>query len=196
MPILTWLFQQHLPDVAVQAAMADLGSLPRPPRGLSERITRAVEYFPCDILCIHRDAESEPRQARVDEIRRAMERIDRQPILRPYLCVIPVRMHEAWLLFDEKALRRAAGNPHGREKLDLPRGTEAERLADPKAALHHFIEMASGKTPRRLRGGRVRQYAARVSTLISDFTPLRELSAFQALEEEIQVLLRDGRWQD
>jgi hypothetical protein len=38
----------------------------------------------------------------------------------PVVCVVPVRMMEAWLLIDEMAIRRVAGNPNGRIPIELP----------------------------------------------------------------------------
>ena len=99
------------------------------------------------------------------------------------LCVVPVRMQEAWLLFDEAALRTAAGNPRGRQELQLPRLGDIERLPDPKAILRQIIRTASGLSGRRLH--RLEVSTQRVAELIDDFTPLRALLAFQALEQEL-----------
>ena len=50
-----------------------------------------------------------PFSDRKAEVQAAIATLD-----KPAICVIPVRMQEAWLLFDEIAIRHAAGNPHGR----------------------------------------------------------------------------------
>jgi hypothetical protein len=44
-------------------------------------------------------------------------------------------MTEAWLLIDEKAIREAAGNPKGRQPLNLPKPSKTEELSDPKETL-------------------------------------------------------------
>src|SRR5438067_10442591 len=121
-PILDWLFGQHLPDCAIQSAWADLGRLPQPPRLLAERISESLELYPCQVLFVHRDADREGHAARVEEVRRAAA----MHLPHPVVAVVPVRMLEAWLLCDELALRRAAGNPNGRQPLELPPANQLE----------------------------------------------------------------------
>ena len=87
MPHLTWLLQQRLPEYAVQAELAELGRLPRRIVGLKERIQAALELYPCDLLFVHRDAEREPREARVEEIQKALAEVTKER--PPTVCVIP-----------------------------------------------------------------------------------------------------------
>lgn len=183
-PILNWLLYQHLPRHALRPAWVDLGRLPRRPGTLAERITMSLRVYPCDLLFVHRDADREPRAARVLEIRQAVAAATAGEALPPVVAVVPVRMMEAWLLCDEPALRRAAGNPNGRQPLDLPRIRELEDVHDPKAALRDLWLAASGLSGRRRRT--VRVSAERVASLIDDFTPLRELSAFRDLEQDLR----------
>jgi len=117
LPILSWTLQQQGVSSAIQATWADLGRLRHRPRTLSERIIAALELYPCDLLFVHRDAEREPFENRHTEIERALLEVARQEVSLPSaVCVIPVRMHEAWLLFNEWAIRMAAGNPRGRQE--------------------------------------------------------------------------------
>ncbi|MGH9764618.1 MAG: hypothetical protein ACREDR_41175 [Blastocatellia bacterium] len=107
-PILNWLLLQYHPGIPIQAEWADLRRLAARPRGLSERIRQSIDLYPCDILFVHRDAERETRESRVAEINTAIQDIRGLP---DSIRVVPVRMQEAWLLFDEPAIRSAAGNP-------------------------------------------------------------------------------------
>jgi hypothetical protein len=184
LPILGWLLAQR----AVRAALswADLRKLPAPPRKLHERIQTAVELYPCELLFVHRDAEREPREQRVEEIRTALDRLDGTPLA---VCVIPVRMQEAWLLFDEPALRRAADFPRGTMALDLPALDRIEQLGDPKQRLYELLRQASGLQGRHARKFRPQVHAHRLAELIADFSPLRRLPAFQALEAELDEAL-------
>jgi len=52
---------------------------------------------------------------------------------------VPVRMTEAWLLFDEAAIRRAAGCPNGSMPLELPSLKTSEDIPDPKTILHEAL---------------------------------------------------------
>ena len=112
LPILSWLLDAHGVHYPIQADWADLRRLPDPPKNLASRIEKSLELYPCDLLFVHRDAENctlARRKAEISEILTAMS-LARPPAV----CVVPVRMLEAWLLFDEAALRRASGNPNGR----------------------------------------------------------------------------------
>lgn len=188
-PVLEWLLHTTLPGCAIQSEWADFRRLPQPPSGLAERIAMAVDLFPCDLLFVHRDAETATRRKRVAEIQEA-----RAGIEVPAVCVVPVRMTEAWLLFDEAAIRRASGNPNGTIPLKLPPLKTIEQLADPKDALHGLLRQACELTGRRLKDFSVTSAAVRVASIIENFTLLRRLSAFRELEEELQQLCREQHW--
>lgn len=196
LPILRWLLVEHLPEVALESAWADLGRLARPPRTLGERIARTLELFPCDLLFVHRDADREsPATRRTEIVAAATVAFESAggpaPSIRQ-VPVVPVRMSEAWLLFDEAALRRAAGNPNGRVAISLPSIGSLEAIPDPKRLLRDLILTASELTGRRR--DKLRPSAARVAGLIDDFSPLRALSAFRALEADVGSLIDAGGW--
>ena len=146
-----------------------------------------MEFFPCDVLFVHRDAEEEDPNNRYDEIRRALP--SGMAVSKPYVCVVPVRMTEAWLLTNEAAIRRAAGNPRGRMKLSLPAVGRIERIPDPKETLFAAIRIASGLDQRRLRKVNTRTCRLRIAELTSDYSPLLRLKAFQRLEADIRGFL-------
>jgi hypothetical protein len=134
-PILNWLFQENKVRLAVQAEWANLGQLPKPPKSLEDRITIALQLYPCDLLFIHRDAENQTRDDRIQEIQKALQKIkiaDRQPIIY----IIPIRMLRA----------------------------------------------------------REREKIHRIAWEINDFSTLRQLTAFQALEKDIQNILQQNNW--
>ena len=112
-PILTWLLEKDLNvESAIRPEWANFSRLPRLPKSLSDKIIFALDLYPCDVLFIHRDAEKEPRENRLKEINIAIGKSNINDI--PVVCVVPVKMMEAWLLFDLKAIRKAAGNPNGK----------------------------------------------------------------------------------
>jgi hypothetical protein len=190
LPILTWLLRTHDVDCPIQSNWADLRRLPKPPKTLSSRIISSLELYPCDLLFIHRDAEKEAYEKRFSEIQEAVERIGKLEF-PPVVCVIPVRMQEAWLLFNEAAIRSAAGNPRGHKVLELPSINTLEKLPDPKEILHRLLCDASELTGRRLKQFSVYERVHRVAEIIDDFSPLRALSAFQRLEADIQRLIEE-----
>ncbi|MEH2057144.1 MAG: hypothetical protein V7K97_13485 [Nostoc sp.] len=195
MPILTWLLRAHQVECAIQSNWADLRRLPKPPKKLLPRIINSLELYPCNLLFIHRDAEREPREKRITEISEALEEaVKKSVVVPPHICVIPVRMQEAWLLFDEVALRKAAGNPRGHQLLQLPDIRRLEQILDPKNILYGLLYEASELKGRRLKQFSVNERVHRLAELIDDFSPLRALSAFQLLETDIQQVIKTQGW--
>lgn len=193
MPILEWLLRANDVSCAIQGQWAELRWLRRKPMGLVERLHSAMDLFPCELLFVHRDAEAAPYDFRQGEIRRAMAEAfgERRPA---WVSVIPVRMREAWLLFDEVAIRRAAGNPSGRVTLRLPELSKCEDLPDPKSVLHETLRVASELSARRRSRLPLGPMTRRITEYIRDFTPLRRLPAFAALERELQKAITTNRW--
>lgn len=110
----------------------------------------------------------------------------------PWASVVPVRMRETWLLIDEAALRKAAGNPGGKRELRLPHARTLEKVSDPKKVLHELLCRASGHRGRQLRRFKrgLGHRSGQIAELIDDFSPLRKLSAFRKLERDVQNVLR------
>jgi hypothetical protein len=190
--VIRWLLRQLLPGVRVEGGCANLGDLPSA-RDLAGRVIHAISEEPCDVLFVHRDADTAGRSPRVEEIGRAVhEARRRQGILIPIVPVVPVRMRETWLLTDEGAIRRAAGNPNGRMPLNLPRVRDLERLADPKTALNTLILTASGLRAHRRQRFEVDTVAVAEET--GSFEALRQLPAFQAFESDLRRVIAEQGW--
>jgi hypothetical protein len=183
-PILDWLCKIHFQEVT-EGQWFDPRPFSLQTHSLGSRIILSLEWFPCDILFIHRDAEGDYHQKRCTEISLAIQSLPAHQIKTPYICVIPVRMTEAWLLFDESAIRRAAGNPNGRMGLNLPSTRDADKINNPKDFLFEAIKKASGLNNHRQKKINFSQSRLRLSELIKDFAPLRELNAFNRLEDDI-----------
>lgn len=192
-PILTWILHKNGDVKKVQSEWADLSRLPEPPKVLCDRILRAIDLFPCDLLFIHRDAEKEEMETRYMEIQQAINEAASDGFHTPAVCVVPVKMTESWLLFDETAIRYAAGNPNGKQALHLPELTQIENIPNPKDVLFDLLKEASGLTGRRLKKFTPGEARVRISELITDFSPLRKLKAFQHLENNIS-LLKQNNW--
>lgn len=194
LPVLSWLLDKHQVRCPIQAEWADLRRLPNPPKTLELRIEKSLEFYPCELLFVHRDAESNSytrRKAEIDEVLAAMSLA-----YPPAVCVVPVRMLEAWLLFDEAALRRASGNPNGKTPLQLPSPATLEEIIDPKMRLYELLTEASELKGRRRQSLRVSRCARKVSDYIDDFGLLRTLPAFRALEADLEETITRNRWAD
>ena len=191
-PILTWLLRTRGVDRPINASWADLRGLRKRRPKLDGQIRDAVQYFPCELLFVHRDAEGQAPEQRHQEIRAAASAVaDPGPIV---VGVVPVRMTEAWLLIDEKAIRHAAENPNGQAPLKLPRLSKLESEPRPKDRLLQLLKEASSPGARHRRKFKPEQAATRVSRLIDDFSPLRKLSAFARLESEVAKVVQDHQW--
>lgn len=192
LPILNWILVENGLARPLRPVWADLGRIWLPNRPvLSDKIRACLEYYPSDLLFIHRDAEAQPRETRVEEIERALASLSELP---PIVCIIPVRMQEAWLLIDEDAIRWASGNSSYSGALSLPRAAQLEELSNPKELLHDLLKKACDLNRRRLRRYPIHQYAKRVSEYIRDFSALRALPAFRALEDDIRRAIRAHQW--
>jgi hypothetical protein len=194
MPILEWTLRQSGVIADLQGQWADLRHLLRPPQGLRERMQVAIRLYPCDLLFIHRDGEAQSCSVRVAEITAALEDLRPAEAAVPYVCVVPIRMQEAWLLISEDAIRTAAGNPHGLVPLAVPRPRDLENLADPKEVLFRLLQVASELTGRRLRKLSLPRARLRVAELIDDFSTLRALSAYRVFEQALRDVVAREHW--
>jgi Domain of unknown function (DUF4276) len=174
---------------------ADFSRLWSRPKDLRERIRWSLDLYPCELLFVHRDAENQAPKSRRAEIDAALEELREKNGTRPpHVCVIPVRMTEAWFLFDEQALRWVAENPNGKMALSLPKIADLERMPDPKKHLHAQLRIASGLRGHRLKRFSPTESARRIAERLETFVPLRRLSAFQALESDIAHVVRENGW--
>lgn len=185
-------------DYETQGKWADLTRLPNQPKSLADKVTAALDLNPfCDLLFIHRDAEKESREKRLNEIKQAVEQVKKANINTincPVVSVIPIRMLEAWLLFDESAIRKAAGNPKGKCQIALPSLSKVEELPDPKLELIKLLKQASELQGRRLKKFNERVAIQRLADIIDDFSPLNDLNAFQALRTDLSQTLNNSGW--
>lgn len=173
--VVKWVLVELGVDALVQ--WADPYVCTRTGTSLREIVKSATALYPADVLFVHRDAEKATIDERVREIRDA---VDGMP--QPFVCVVPVRMTEAWFLFDDAAIRRAADNPNGSDVLPLPGDPEA--LVDPKEILHEALRVASGLPSRRRKKFHVGKAQRRLPHHIESYAPLRRLEAFSRFEEE------------
>ena len=189
-PIIYWTLKHTAGIELSEGVLAELWRLPEKPQGISERLVKAVELYPCEVLFVHRDAEKEQPRARFDEIRQAFAKA---VIPLPVIAVVPVRMLEAWLCFNEEAIRQASGNPNGKVALNLPTMKRVELRPDPKADLREALLVASEHSGRRRKKFNTAAAFWRVVDCIEDFSPLRELPSFMAFEKPIKAL-HDNDW--
>jgi hypothetical protein len=192
---LTWLLGQMAEWRPIEPYWAEPSPVGKPGASLSVRVGRAILDHPCDLLFVHRDAEADDRAVRVQEIERAIDELCPRTVpMVPHVSVVPIRMTEAWFLFDEAAIRRGAGNPNGKSSLDLPRLSSMEKLPNPKEVLNDAFRKAKDLNARRSQRVRTEKSLYLVAENITDFRPLRRLSAFQSLEEELRQVVESHGW--
>jgi hypothetical protein len=182
-PLIELLFSAHT-ELPYQVNCAE--GLPPLSSGLKARMNSALELFPCDFLFVHRDAEGVEATVRQQEIETSWPDSQQTAVL---ICVVPVRMTEAWLVANEKPIRLAVGNPNGTESLGLPAVKDVESLPDPKKILFEALKAASGLNASRKRRFNPHKFRHRVSELTDDLEPLRKLSSFRHLEAQVQKYL-------
>jgi len=187
MNIIKWVLDDIYPKLPNEGAYADFRALSKPPakKDIKEQIQTAQEYYPFDILFYHRDAELKQKdilQQRTNEIKQHLNENEKAKTV----CVIPIRMMEAWLLFDENAIKKAAGNRNYTDKINLPDIKKVENEKDPKNLLYSILKEVSGRKGRNLKRFNVSYHVHLVAENIEDFSPLRELSGFQFFEQELR----------
>lgn len=173
-PIISWMAERVAGESAI-GQWADFSRVPRP-QNLRNKIEIAHDLYPCDFLFVHRDAEGDPAEHRRTEIYEAFIGLS-----LAHVSIIPIRMTEAWL-FDEQAIRHAAGNPNGRDAVIVPKPSAIERIPDPKSVLRDLIVRASGLNARRRSRLSVQERIQLIPNFIDDYSYLLPLSAFQDLE--------------
>lgn len=185
-PVIDWALAASGGVTVANGTRADFWRLPEPPGSLEDRIVKAIEFFPCEALFIHRDAEREAPANRAAEIGRALDGAAARAVRLPAVAVVPVRMLEAWLLFDETAIRQAAGNPSGRVPLNLPPVRQVEDRPDPKEDLKAALRAASELRGRRLHKFSTSKAFGLISDFLKDFSPLRDCAAFRGFEDSLR----------
>lgn len=175
----------------VRNTVPDLDRFPRPlGKTVKDRLQTILELDDAfDIIFIHRDAEGQDPARRRREISTAIDRVGCDLPAAP---IIPVRMTEAWLLLDEKAIREVAGRPSGTNDLRLPAINQVERLPNPKRVLAETLIAAS-----QLRGGRkLKRFRARFNEQrrqlldrLDHEGPITRLTAWQELVNAIDTAL-------
>jgi len=148
------------------------------------------------LLFVHRDAENTSLEERLSEINQAVLNASIDSQIPAVICVVPIRMTEAWLLFDINAIRQAAGNPNGTVPLNLPTLSEIESIPNPKRVLRDILRTATELSARRRRRFDTNIAVQRIPECIEDFSSLRSLSAFIALEEDLRITIESQCWDE
>lgn len=189
MRIIQWSMDDLYPNCINTGVFADFRSLQKPPKNLKDKIRDAHHYYPFDILFVHRDAESTDTKkildSRVVEVMKQLSDEEKGKTV----CVVPVKMMEAWLLFNTEAIKKAAGNRNYNKNINLPSINKIEQEKQPKELLHNLLKEVSGLKGRNLQKFNVNQAVHLVAEYIEDFSQLRNLEAFNKFEEDLKITI-------
>lgn len=178
----------HLRELLVRAGLAEVVGSVRDYRGTTEERLRQLqaEEAPVDLAFVHWDSDGNSADPRRTEVAQAVAIVNSlHAVVVP---VIPIQEIEAWLLLDEHEIRRVVGKPSGNRPLGLPKLSNIEKTSSPKEVLAQALLTASETSGRRLKEERKR-FAARRRVLLERLDidgPIRNLSAWRALENDIQ----------
>jgi hypothetical protein len=165
-----------------------MARLPKPPKGLANRLSVALDLEPsANLVFAHRDADAPDENQRVVEIEVAARGLRYQTVP-----VVPVRETEAWLLLDERSIRSVVENPSSSVELGLPRPEDAENVSNPKRKLREILVLASGLRGRRLKALK-RDFPRHRSRLLERLDCdglLGQVPAWQRLERRTREALR------
>ena len=181
--IIDWTFY-HFLNLETSGERADFYYSKTKPQSISEKVELVIEqYDDLDFIVIHRDAERETYEKRVEEIEKELTLIKNQSLTS--IPVIPVRMTEAWLLFDSKAIASASGNPNLPDLPALPPLNTVETLRDPKSLLEKLIKDSCGLRSRGLKKLNTRHCIQLIPDFVEDFSPLLTIPSYQRFKQKI-----------
>lgn len=92
-----------------------------------------------NLLFIHRDADSADDSRARSHIQTKLAAL----AVPLSIALVPIQETDAWLLVDPDLIRRVAGNPGGRELLDIPKIKHIEGRASPKELLRQALVTAA-----------------------------------------------------
>jgi len=156
-------------------------------RGVEAKVRAVVELGDdFDILFIHRDSDKHGPEARRIEISTACDING----VQSYVPVVPIRATEAWLLVDADVIRSVVGNPGSGQPLDLPKLRDVEETTDPKQRLRTVLDEARRRQRhkrkhRAMSKSEFSQYRRKLLEQLDIDGPVRQLSAWQALERDL-----------
>ncbi len=182
--IVKWLLDDLYPNISNEGLYADFRNQTNPPKSIQDKVERAKKIYPYNLLLIHRDAETNDLnsiQQRKTEVASNLPIEENTTVV-----IVPVKMMETWLLIDEQAIKKAAGNRNYQADMNLPSLKDLERYPNPKMLLHELLKNASGLRGRNLDKFNPHRAVHLVAENIEDFSTLRQLSAFQILEADIK----------
>jgi hypothetical protein len=186
--IIKWLLDDLYPKLPCQAMFADFRVLPKPPKTLKEKIKSAQDYYPYDLIFIHRDAETTNQESVSQRLNQIKKEIG-DSVFSKTICIIPVKMMETWLLIDTEAIKKAAANRNYSNDIILPGIKRLEKENQPKKLLHELLINTSGLKGRNLKKFNINKAVHLVAENITDYSKLRYLDAFRAFEENLKAVV-------
>ncbi|MEU2093265.1 hypothetical protein [Nocardia beijingensis] len=173
--------------IDVRLSKPDYALLGKVAKDVASRVEAGLRLLggPIDLVVVHRDADNAGFEERRNEIAYAVRSVNETVKTMP---VIPVRMTEAWLLLDEDAIRRVAGNPRGKKNLNLPPVRRIESVPDPKQLLQQCILTAADCTGRRREqvAKRFHEHRRQLLRSIDSTGPITNLPSWQQLVKDIE----------
>jgi len=183
--IIKWSLDNLYPTLPNEGSFADFRFLPNHPKGLTEKVKNAMNYYPFNVVFIHRDAETTNTKIIEQRQKEILNELDEELYLK-IVCVIPIKMMETWLMIDPEAIKKAAGNRNYEGKIELPSLKNLEKENQPKVTLHELLRVASGLKSRNLKKFNPDKAVHLVAENIDDFSKLRNLVAFKAFETDLK----------
>lgn len=183
----------HLGELLIRAGLDEVSGASRDYKGTVIDCLRRVmeEESPIDLVFVHRDTDGPSDNQAREEMSAACDALGDD--LGAVVPVVPIQELEAWLLLDEQAIRAVVGRPSKKVVLELPKVARVEATSSPKEMLQVALLTASGTTGRRLKDEK-RRFSDRRRTLLERLDidgPVRALSAWQALERDIESAVTD-----
>lgn len=187
--VIDWTLDINYPKLPVKGYWIDFRPIPKKVDSISEKLALAKKLYYFDVIFYHRDAETTNIEILNQRKREILAGINDLELCNKTICVIPIKMMESWLLIDTEAIKKAAGNRHYKGNLKLPQIKRIEQEKQPKELLHQLLKTASGLKGRNLNKFNPHFATHLVAENIADFSPLRQLKAFQVFEQDLKTVI-------
>lgn len=181
------LIEEGFSEVSGEAP--DLGMFrPSIGRTVQNKLTALFRHYPnVDVIFVHRDADNVGVHVREQEILTAAQNIAGIARVIP---IIPVTMLETWLLVDQEAIKRVAGNNNYKGGLQcIPAIRQLENHGDTKHLLLDALCEASQTQGARLIKFRKRfsEMRARLTFDLDPNGPVQNLASYRYFREKISI---------
>lgn len=170
---------------------------PKPPNRAACVLRAACQAKGYHALVVHSDADdSKPERAMAERLQPGFDLVSKEKYkaCRQLVPIIPIRMTEAWMLADVKALQEVIGTDLDADGMGIPKKAKSvENDADPKKRLENAVRNVEKHHSRRSRRRRRIKLGSLYEPLGESISleSLKPLSAYRRFRNDLEKTLAE-----